>query len=971
MSIFNSLRTTDSPDEPESPYDVALTDETITASDGSELAVWGADGELYAGQYLREQIETLGETDEPAIPIGYAADEHGTTIARLPLKRLYVHLALTGITGSGKSTVARTIELALAFAGEGFVHIDPKGDGDAMELVRALPDERMDDVIWVEPASDTFEQTVAVNLLESPSAESQNDRDAAAARQVDAVKSLFDTSEYWGPTMEFIVETLARAMIRSPTNYALIDMPFILYKIEYLEAFAESVEDPFIGMAAQKLTDLDDQEILPVWKRMAKHMASATKRPLISERESTINFTDLIAEKKIVIMQPPDAGGDISAFLALIYLERYWTAQRQRARQSDGHPSPYFAFVDESDTVLSANVGVEDMLARARSARFSIALISQYAGQWESVSPSIARAIKNNAKNKLALSTDDRESARYMMEAFREHDADDLTGMDNHAMWAKIPLQTGGDSEHRVDTFPPMPPRRSAAEAREHLRTNLEAYGKPPVTDDEILSNLEVGTPEDFAEMLRRVRDGEDATVSDIDATDEDSQERAILKAVFDESIHSTDLEPGAFVPRTRVESRLRDYLNASDDGIAKVWNAVDGVPEKLLERDQRDGETHLRTTERGVRKIVSTGDNENAGGIDHRELLKNAYAPLTELGLCVEVVTQDEEGGSLPDGYVSPEFLRDVDTSELSLSEAAELHEEFTTEHETVARFTDGERIVLEAEHETGESKPGQTVLNLAQALDSGERCLLVAYPTAARRVENALSNPPCVRSQDADGSRVFYNRRDLKIDGEQMLRPAGPKDTVWRFDASSEEYVLTDSDGHEHARFASHEAVFSDAGAYPATSEMVDDAEAWKPVRRPVIPEREFDGGVPDADCWTVLAVGSEEVDTALALVEDGEMLPLQPDAGMAVTSGDNETDDSVALPDAPAALFEVLCMQSEGEVTTSEAHELATEYGGDLLDVSRRSIGNYLSTLVDAGVVSVDKSGKSNRFEVLRAE
>lgn len=970
MSIFNPFGRTESDETvDESPYDIELTEETITSSDGEELAVRGTDGELYAGQYLREQLETLAETDDPAIPIGYVDDEHGTTIARLPLKRLYVHLALTGITGSGKSTVARTIELALAFAGEGFVHIDPKGDGDAMELVRALPENRMDDVIWVEPASDTFANTVAVNLLESPSADSQNDRDAAAARQVDAVKSLFDTSEYWGPTMEFIVETLARAMIRSPTNYALVDMPFILYKIEYLEEFAESVEDPFIGMAAQKLTDLDDQEILPVWKRMAKHMASATKRPIISERESTIDFADLIDEKKIVIMQPPDAGGDISAFLALIYLERYWTAQRQRARQSDGHPSPYFAFVDESDTVLSANVGVEDMLARARSARFSIALISQYAGQWESVSPSIARAIKNNAKNKLALSTDDRESARFMMEAFREHDADDLTGMDNHAMWAKIPLQSGGDSEHRVDTFAPMPPRRSADEAREHLRKNLEAYGKSPVSDEEILSNLEVGTPEDFTEMMRRLRDDEDVDV-DVDgiATDEAAQERAILKAVFDESIHAETLETGGFVPRTQVESRLRDYLNASDGGIAKVWNAVDGVPEKLLEREQRDGETHLRTTERGVRTIVSTGDNENAGGIDHRELLKNAYAPLTELGLCVEVVTQDEEGGSLPDGYVQPEFLRGVDTTSLTLSEAAALHEDFVTDHETVAKLTDGERIVLEAEDETGRSKPGQTVRNLAQAIAETGRCLLVASPETARRVENTLSNPPCVRSQEADGSRVFYNRRDLRIDGETMLRPAGPKQTVWRFDASSEEYVLSDSDGQEHARFDSHEAVFSDADAYPATSDSVSDMSEWKPVRQPVIPEREFDGELPDEDRWTVLAVDSDEVETPLALVENGEMVPLRPDANMSVTESDSENEDTPDLPEAPAALFEVLCTHADGEVTTSEAHELATAHGGDLLDVSRRSVGNYLSALVDAGVVSVDKSAKSNRYEVL---
>jgi DNA-binding transcriptional ArsR family regulator len=123
-------------------------------------------------------------------------------------------------------------------------------------------------------------------------------------------------------------------------------------------------------------------------------------------------------------------------------------------------------------------------------------------------------------------------------------------------------------------------------------------------------------------------------------------------------------------------------------------------------------------------------------------------------------------------------------------------------------------------------------------------------------------------------------------------------------------------------------------------------------------------------DASRWSVLAVGSEDVETSLALVDGGAMVPLDDSDDVVDASADTPEDeeDELDVAPAPAALFEVLCAHADGEVTTTEAHELATAHGGDVLDVSRRSVGNYLSALVDAGVLTVDQSGRSNRYQLL---
>lgn len=845
MRLF-SRSSDDSDDADASPFSVEFVD-SETAPTGEELTVTGADGETYAGAYLRDTIREAAA--EGRLPVGYQVhSDTGVQVGSLPLDRAFVHFPVAGLTGSGKSTLLQIVQLVLAEMGHGFAAVFPKGDGDALDLVQRLPDERLSDIVWVEPASERFDRVVARNILEPPTGESQTARDAAHDGKVDAIKSLFDTSEYWGPTMEFIVETLARTMIRDDETWAPIDMQYVLATEERRQAFADRVVDPFNADAAAHLAALPDDEIRPVWKRMAKLVGSATKRPLLAARTSSIDYDRIVREGKIVLIRPPDAGDDMTAFLALMHLQEIWAAKRRLARRTDGTPPPYFIFADESDTVFSGNLPIEDMLARARSSRLGIFAACQYAALWDE---EVRTAFKNNAKNKLALATDGRDSARVMMEAFREHGPDDITGMGKFRVWTKLPREHGSDAEVCLNTFPPMPPRRTPDEARAAIRENLQEYGIPELTDEDILDALPVGG---------------DRLVTDVDAdTDEDDAPDMILA---DDRIDA--LLAAAFTARAQ-----RDADGIPIDALAAL---VDGGPRQLHQDCkameyagpegtallEKDGDT-ATLTRRGEHRLLDQGTSGNTG-TEHIDGVDTIARLLPDYGWTPTVVQQD--GTAVADLHGDP-ALGAVDTPT-----------QFTQQYPAAAELG---TVAIEYEHTTAASKFAQVVDNLIPLLTADDHPLFVTDDVdTAAKIDRKLSADwvswDIDRTPNDVDHRLYHRTRILRatadsdapqvaIDGDATIQWVITDGRIQLRDSGTVLVEFDGVDGFDQRDLRNTDGLTTVSGMSPDESRKT-------PVKAPVL----FQPG--DAD----FSVAVLEDDRLLHF-DDGEAVPFEESFGVSV--------------------------------------------------------------------------------------
>ena len=197
------------------------------------------------------------------------------------------------------------------------------------------------------------------------------------------------------------------------------------------------------------------------------------------------------------------------------------------------------------------------------------------------------------------------------------------------------------------------------------------------------------------------------------------------------------------------------------------------------------------------------------------------------------------------------------------------------------IMRRTEGPAVAIEAESSTGDSKPAQSLFNLAQAYNKGQRCLFTCRERVGETLWRTLTeNGYYSHSWDGEYQRC-YNGGELVVEEMMMLRPKGARQTVWLHDEESGEYILRDSDGEEHARFESAEAVFTKPQKYPANSEVVpdDQRDDWVPVYRPFIPEYHFEHGV-SASAWDIIVVSEDAdqpEDLSLYHGPDREQVPI----------------------------------------------------------------------------------------------
>ncbi|MFW6382552.1 MAG: type IV secretory system conjugative DNA transfer family protein, partial [Haloferacaceae archaeon] len=778
--------------------------------------------------------------------------KHGVEAGVRP-ETLRTHQFVGGGTGKGKTTFLVNLASQVIRRGHGALIFDPKGR-DVDRFIREWPDDRdEEDFIFVD-LSDDFDQQVRFNFLEVP-----GDADPDTRAFATAVEALTDDlvammaqagggdDNYWGPLMNRVARTLIRGMAKSDRTCTLLDLAFVVTAPGNRDQFYEWMAEErihFIKEAAKRIREQEEEDLEPLAGRLDQWVQNDAIRNLISARESTVSIQQAVEDGKVIVVRnAPSSGETEKRLFATALIRRAWVAARESEPESR---PPFHVIVDEFDSIVTYESNIHSILSEARAFDFPLTLSCQNPSN--QLPDRVAEAIANQCETFITYNPGGKRDAR-MIQAQHSPDVEweDLVNLSKYRFY----MRTHDDNDElthsfKVDAFPPVADVRRRAEGglfdpagggmtdqqlREFKRRSIDRYGTSRPTPEQQKRESHFATDVDEA--------GADATDAGDDLELTDRREALICKAVYDEAIQ-TDAGDG-FVAGTTVADRMREYLPDAVDveHQSRLWGLVDQVPEDLIEREVREDDVYLRCTERGKTPIFETGVSASGGGAKHRELLKDVYDPLTRAGARVRLPEQD--GHHLPDGVAT---LADVDVFADAEDELATLPlrkrrdreaavlDEFREANPMLARLSDAGEMAVEAESSTGESKPAQTVRNLAQAVNEGQRCLFAVRESVAPTVWNTLTSPPYRTTFDETGETRFYNSRDLRIDGETMLRPATCRETIWTRHATTGAYVLRDAAGKAIARFPDAESVFQDASRYPATTAEAEPGDEWASV-------------------------------------------------------------------------------------------------------------------------------------------
>lgn len=952
-----------------------------------DMKMEATNGETYAGSRPRTMVEYAEQVPDQPRWVG-TTERDGKDVS-LPYSLLFRHVGIFGLTGMGKSTAEKNIVQQHIYAGKGVCYVDPKGD-DVLDILMSIPKERWDDVVYVSPGSDAFKKRIGFNLLETHTEEGDPRFNKEVEGIVNDLKALLGAGDYWGPRMDGVASNMLRGMIRHEFEFTLADMFGALLdeesRAEYANLIRASDEDlSFIQGYTDKIAELDDTDLDALRRRLKDWVEEPIMRQIIAQRDAKVSIPDAVDDEKIILVNNnlPDEPQEA---VATAVLRQIWSAVDARPSERDqlmqkmaeadaggigeldeeaidetvhnhreeggsfgADYTPYFLVIDEAHDVLTEASKIDKMLAKARSKRLGLTIATQ---QLRQLDQDAQDAILGNCNSLMSYDPGHPDEARLLARRFGDKEDQDLLETDQFHAWMRTATGPGKRSKpFLAEAFAPYPPLHDIKDTYRLIVKSLDKYGNVPPTGEEIQDQMHFSTNGNVEEAPESIQElGEE-------------QGTWVAKAAYDEALRNEISDGWVKVEKPTTRNRVDRYLPEVDvSHTSLLWHAIDHVPDSLLDvkefvgnedcEEDREG-MYMRCTERGKNKIFETGSSGSSGGGKHRSLLKDGYEPLFRAGMVVSLPTQ---GGNtdMPDGMgdLSDVAMFDLALDEHTYRDVQNVTEQFEYQYPLLDRFavpettnplimqrTKGPAVAIEAESSTGDSKPGQSLTNLAESYNKGQRCLFTCRENVAETLWKTLTvNDYYSHQWDGEHERL-YNGGELTIGEMDILRPKGARETVWLHDADEGEYILSDSDGEEHARFESGEEVFNRPEKYPATSELVgEDRDDWVPVYRPFIPEYHFERGLSES-AWDIVVVppdAEQPEDLRLYRGPDREQVPITEAIEDEQTASVNDENTVVSKS------------ESEGIDTASEIEDEDDE----LSDEQRKQMEDEFSTEDDDG-------------------
>jgi len=771
---------------------------------------------IYAGPDAREMMEYAHV--DPSQPIWIGTATRVGRDASIKRDRLFKHATILGPTGKGKSTLFKNIMYQLAAADNGFCFVDPKGD-DSIQLMKILPEKRLNDIIWIEPDAN-HDYVTGFNFLEVGIDSDHPQYDTAVENLVNDLIKLLGQDNYWGPRMDQVAQTMIRAMNQSERDFNMIDMAYALRSEESRHRFASMIRQegmPFIEDWTEEVERLDQDDLDALLRRFQPWILNPMVRRLIAFRESRINIPQAVENGKIIVVRMGSQPEEQKRMIGMAVIRRIWSAIKSRTDTAQSERNPYYLLVDEFDNIGKQNSSqvIDTMLSESRSKRLAMLLANQ---KISDLPPKLKDAIGVNTNAKISFGTRYPDQATGFANQL-SIDRDDIINTSDYRVWLRSEDPNTGEisDAYKVYNFPSMPPVRTREGAFEEIHRSLEKWGREKQTKEEIRSDIRFDVDKGEYErpdssplaggggqaagqrgnqtQAPPEREQDQQAEQSGDAQGEDIADQAETNDGLSEKQLDAALE-GIFAAQLKADVKVGEPVSIEqakreverrygDTGyMSRLANIFEKIPVEYVERGTQSSQVVIRLTSSGHNRVFhqDTGSSGSSGFPMHRMVLRRSYILFTTLGYKTYLPSQSEEDGEAPDGIAdAPVSEPDIDPSTMSASEIRAELDEWETfveeQYPDIWAVSEGDDVFIEAETSTFD-KPVQTITNLRKAVNDGRTCIFATkdhkkgLKYCGRRIEEVFHDRDGLSSaSEVDLSTFTLTRMiDETDDGEEV---------------------------------------------------------------------------------------------------------------------------------------------------------------------------------------------------------
>ncbi len=387
------------------------------------------------------------------------------------------HLYVIGQTGTGKSTLLKNMIIDDIEKGEGVCMIDPHGS-DILEVLAHIPKERIDDVIYFDPAD--ISNPMGLNMLEY-----DHTRPEQKTFVVNELFSIFQklyggVPESMGPMFEQYFRNATMLVIEDPeSGSTLIDVSRVLSNREFRELKLSRCKNPIVYQFWTEIANKAGGEaslanIVPyITSKFDVFLANDIMRPIIAQEKSAFDFRDIMDNKKILLVNLAKGRlGDINAnLIGLIMVGKLLMAALSRVDSNSQNLPPFYLYIDEFQNITTSSIST--ILSEARKYKLSLTIAHQFIAQLEE---NIKDSVFGNVGSIAAFRVGS-DDAEYLERQFAPiFSADDLMNIDN--LNAYLKLLSEGRPLPPFDIHIDFPDKGSEEKIQNIIERSKIKYGK-------------------------------------------------------------------------------------------------------------------------------------------------------------------------------------------------------------------------------------------------------------------------------------------------------------------------------------------------------------------------------------------------------------------------------------------------------------------------------------------------------------
>jgi len=289
------------------------------------------------------------------------------------------HVYLVGKTGVGKTTLMENMIRQDIARGKGVALVDPHGDV-ASGLLDAIPPERVNDVIYFDPADVDF--PIAFNVLE---AVDPRYKYLISSGLIGSLKKIWVDS--WGPRLEYILRNTILALLDYPSS-TMLGILRMLGDNAYRKKVVNKIQDPVVkAFWTNEFANYNErfraEAISPIQNKVGQFLTSSIIRNIVAQPRSTIDMKEVMDKGKILLINVSKGriGEDNSALLGAMIITRLQLAAMDRANLPEEKRRDFYLYVDEFQNFATESFA--GILSEARKYRLNLTVAHQYITQME------------------------------------------------------------------------------------------------------------------------------------------------------------------------------------------------------------------------------------------------------------------------------------------------------------------------------------------------------------------------------------------------------------------------------------------------------------------------------------------------------------------------------------------------------------------------------------------------------------